>query len=97
MGQDILGLQKEQLAKKKAKIEAREKLLKVKERQFRIRKFIQIGELAFKTGIDILDTTILLGAFVEIQEKSNEQETLKTWAKKGEVFAAQEKAAGSFL
>ncbi len=93
MGQDILDIQKERLAKKKAKIEAKEKLLKVKERQFKIRKFIELGELVCKTGIDALDMTILLGAFVEIQEKSTEHETLKSWAKKGQHFVEKEQAS----
>ena len=95
MGQDILGLQKERLARKKAKIEAREKLLKVKERQFKIRKFIELGELVCKTGLHVLDTTTMLGAFVEIQEKSNEHETLKSWAIRGQHFLEKEQASNN--
>jgi hypothetical protein len=44
---------------------------------------IEIGGVASKAGIDHLNTNTLLGAFLEIKEKAQEEGMIKRWTKKG--------------
>ena len=74
---------KEALKLKKSRIEHQERLLKLKERKNRTRLLIEVGGVASKGGIDHLNTNTLLGAFLEIKEKEQEEGTLKRWTKKG--------------
>lgn len=73
----------EKLAKKKAGIEFREKILKDKERKIKTRRFIQVGSIAAKFEIDGLDDETLVGAFAEMQERSKQGNTLAEWKQKG--------------
>ena len=74
---------KEALKLKKSRIEHQERLLKLKERKNRTRLLIEIGGVASKAGIDHLNTNTLLGAFLEIKEKEQEEGIIKRWTKKG--------------
>jgi len=74
---------KEALKLKKSRIEQQERLIKLKERKNRTRVLIEIGGIASKAGIDHLNTNTLLGAFIEIKEKEQEEGLLKRWTKKG--------------
>lgn len=72
---------KAELKLKKSRLEAQEKLLKLKERKKRTRLLIEIGGLASKAGIDHLNTNTLLGAFLEIKERIEKNK--KEWTQKG--------------
>lgn len=74
---------KEALKLKKSRIEHQERLLKLKERKNRTRILIEIGGVASKAGIDHLNTNTLLGAFLEIKEKEQEEGMIKRWTKRG--------------
>jgi len=74
---------KEALKLKKSRIEHQERLLKLKERKNRTRLLIEVGGVASKAGIDHLNTNTLLGAFLEIKEKEQEEGLIKRWTKKG--------------
>lgn len=74
---------KEALKLKKSRIEHQERLLKLKERKNCTRLLIEVGGVASKAGIDHLNTNTLLGAFLEIKEKENDEGVIKQWTKKG--------------
>lgn len=74
---------KEALKLKKSRIEHQERLLKLKERKNRTRILIEIGGVASKAGIDHLNSNTLLGAFLEIKEKEQDEWMLKRWTKRG--------------
>ena len=78
-----LDKKKEALKLKKSRIEHQERLLKLKERKNRTRLLIEVGGVASKAGIDHLNTNTLLGAFLEIKEKENDEGVIKQWTKKG--------------
>ena len=89
---------KEALKLKKSRIEHQERLLKLKERKNRTRQLIEIGGIASKAGIDHLNTNTLLGAFLEIKEKAEEEAIFKQWTKKGaEALDVLEKQNGEPL
>ena len=73
---------KKEIKLKKSRLEAQEKLLKLKERKKRTRVLIEIGGTAVKAGIDHLNTNILLGAFLELKEKEKDEGTINRWTKK---------------
>lgn len=75
------------LADKKARIEQQEKLIKEKERKIKTRRYIQVGILASKFGIDTFDDLVLAGAFAEMEESSKDSATLNKWKKKGESLS----------
>lgn len=89
---------KEALKLKKSRIEHQERLLKLKEEKNRTRILIEIGKVAYKAGINHLNTNTLLGAFLEIKEKGKEEEMIKQWTKKGtEAFDADKRENGEPL
>lgn len=81
--------QKEKLAQRKVAIEHKEKLLKLKERKLKTRRFIEVGSLASKYGIDRLDDETLMGAFSELKERSQQPALLAEWKQKGAEFTTQ--------
>ncbi len=81
--------QQEKLAQKKVAIEHKEKLLKLKERKLKTRRFIEVGSMASKYGIDQLDDETLIGAFSEMKERSQQPALLAEWKQKGAEFSTQ--------
>ena len=77
----------EKLAQKKAEIEQREKVLRDRERKLKTRRFIEVGSIASKFGIDGFDDETLMGAFAELQEKSKQATVLAEWKQKGEALS----------
>jgi len=75
----------EKLDRQRAEIEKKERILRNKERQLRISRFIKIGEVAAEFEIDRFDNETLKGAFTEIQEKAKQPNTLASWKKIGEA------------
>lgn len=74
---------KKKIALKKARLERKEKSLMEMERKLRIRKLIELGSLVSKAGIEWMDIDTLFGAFLEIKEKSTNENVLKAWNEKG--------------
>jgi hypothetical protein len=84
---------KEKLALKKAVLEKREKLLREKERKIRLRKLIRLGDLVSKAKIDSLSENALFGAFLELQENSQNAPILNKWEIRGaKAFEADERS-----
>ena len=77
---------KEQLALKKQKIKYNELNLKKKELAIQIRAKESIGEVAFQASIHHLGESTLLGAFLEINDRAKNEETVRRWASEGEKY-----------
>ena len=61
--------------------------MKEREKKHLFNKLIEIGKLASKSSIDNLEKMALLGAFLEIgQKRENQSILLENWRKKAEDF-----------
>jgi len=78
--------EKQKIEMKKKKLLLKEKLLKEKEKQAQARRLTEIGKLARKAQIDHLDEESLLGAFLDIAERHQEQKDLENWKQKAKAF-----------
>ena len=78
--------EKEKLEQIKKNIALKEKILKKKELKEATKNLILIGKLAKKANIDLLDSKILLGAFLDIQSKKKDDLITNKWEKEGEEF-----------
>lgn len=90
----------QQLAEKKARLGKQEKLLRLKEKKLKTRRSIEIGKLAEKAGIDQLDSPTLLGAFLEIKERSVVAEARDLWIERASKFkqpVEQDEAQGLII
>lgn len=76
--------EKIKLENSKEKIRIKEKLLKEKERMSNRATINSLGHLFVKTKLSHLDSEILLGALLEIAEKSNDEEALIAWRQKSQ-------------
>lgn len=76
----------EEKKKLKEKLAAKEQKLKEREKKHLFNQLIGIGKLASKANIDNLEKMALLGAFIEISQKKNEQLILENWSKIAEEF-----------
>ena len=76
----------EEKQKLKEKLSAKELRLKEKEKKHLFNKLIEIGKIAAKSNIDDIEKMTLLGAFLEINQKKDEQLVLENWRKKAEEF-----------
>jgi hypothetical protein len=83
--------QQELVSLKMEKLERREKMLKEKERKIQTKKLIQSGELISMAQIEHLDPRALLGALLEIKEKSKDENTLKEWATRGQATLTRDR------
>lgn len=79
-------IKKMKIEEAKQKIILKEKLLKESEKKKRIKKFSEVGRIAFKADIDQIDKNMLLGAFLEISERVKKGEGLENWKKKAQEF-----------
>lgn len=78
--------EKQKLDEKKKKIVLQERILKEKEKKQRALRFEEIGRIAVKANIDILDEHTILGAFLEISDKIKENNSIDTWKVRAEKF-----------
>jgi hypothetical protein len=74
---------KEKLSTIRAKLEKKEKIVQLMERKYRTKKLIALGGLFAKSGLDALETEILLGALLDLKQQSSNNETIKKWAQLG--------------
>jgi len=82
--------EKKKLEIKKKKLKIAEQIIKERERRSEIHRYSEIGRLAQKVKIDRMDRSILLGAFLEISEKSLDANVLEIWKKKAMEFQQKE-------
>jgi len=87
--------QKKKIEVQKKKIQIKEKMLKEHEKQKKFRRLSEIVATAIKANIDQLDEVTLLGAFLEIAGKMQNEKTLSEWKEMGELYLQNqdEKAA----
>lgn len=78
--------EKKALELKKKKLLVKERMLKEKEKKQRSRRFSEIGKLAFRTEIDQMGMDVLLGAFLEIEEKMKIEENILAWKERAVNF-----------
>lgn len=78
--------QKLLLESSKEKIKQKEKMLKEKEKMSARATLSSLGQLFVKTKTSHLDPEILLGALLEIAERSNEKEILDGWMKRAQNY-----------
>ena len=78
-----IAVMKDKLAQQRAGIDQREKLLRQKERAVKTRRYIEVGLIAARLGIDDLDNETLMGAFSNIKEQSANADIRNTWKQKG--------------
>ena len=71
--------EKRKLERQKEKLRLKENIIREKEKRKRARFFHEIGKLAYRTKIDTLNEEILLGAFVEIRDNQENEETVSRW------------------
>jgi Conjugal transfer protein TraD len=87
---EVMNGKLEQIAKKKQDLAKLERLIKEKEKQKeqkkKIKTSIEIGNLASKANIDTIDRNILLGAFIEISQRCQNDECLEVWKKNARIF-----------
>lgn len=86
---------KKRLAQKKQSIQMQEKLLKEQEKKKRAARFAEIGRLANAANIDHFDQTTLLGAFIELAEKLQNDSAKEKYTKNGHDFLKQQKEKDS--
>jgi hypothetical protein len=80
----------EKLSEKKQQILQAQKLLirqeREKEKRIRIKKSIEIGKLACKANIDLIDSQALLGAFLELAHRASEAKNIEKWQQAAKDF-----------
>ena len=89
---------KKKLAFKKAKIAMQEQLIKEKERKQRTKNLIKLGALIAKAKIESFEKEEILGALLEIKEKSDDESLRKKWKEKGSaVFESEKEKIGQAI
>lgn len=82
----------DKLAQKKAEIEHKERILRDRERKLKDRRFIEVGSIASKFGIDEFDDETLMGAFAEMQERSKQPDTQLEWKQTGVALSTNRRS-----
>ena len=89
---------KKKLALKKARIAMQEQLIKEKERKQRTKNLIKLGALIAKAKMDSFEKEEILGALLEIKEKSEDEAIRKKWKEKGSaIFEAEKEKTGQAI
>ena len=78
--------QKKKVELQKKKIKLKEVLIREQEKQRKFKRFQEVVKMAFKANIDQLDEVALLGAFLEIACKMQDEKIVREWKKSGEIF-----------
>lgn len=76
--------QKARLENTKKRVKQREKMIKEKERMSAQNTLSNLGHLFVKTKLAHLDPEILIGALLEIAEKSKDEKLLSAWREKSQ-------------
>lgn len=79
----------EKIERDKEKLRLKEKLVKLKEQKKRAKEFIEIGRIASRVDIDRLDCDVLLGAFIEISQRSQDPEVRAIWKQNAATFSKE--------
>lgn len=85
---------KKRLENEKEKIRLKEKLIRDRERKMRAKRFQEIGRLAHKAEIDLLDSDALLGAFLEIQSRKANKSDIAGWKEKASALKTADDQQG---
>lgn len=82
----LLEKQKENILHKKKKLLAKEAEIKLKEKKSLEKRFYELGKLLVKSNIFEFDDQLLLGAFIDIYERSQDENLRKQWVEKSKCF-----------
>jgi len=74
--------QKTEIEQKIEKLRMKAKMIKNREARNKAKQFTQIGRLAFRADIGGLPEDVLLGAFLEIKERSHDESVVLSWEKR---------------
>ena len=80
--------QKSKLEETKRKLKEKENMRRGKERIQTQNALSNLGQLFVRTKLSHLDQEILLGALLEISEKSKDEKVLENWRKKSQQHSA---------
>jgi|LakMenE18May11ns_1017448.scaffolds.fasta_scaffold9876512_2 hypothetical protein len=86
----IMDKKKYMFEEKQKKLKEKKELLKFKEKQYMNKKFLDMGKLVHLSKISNLDDQLLLGAFLEIAERMNDETSKSVWLEKEKKFRAQD-------
>jgi len=75
----VIEEQKRRVEREKEKLRLKQAIVKEREKKRRARLATTIGKLATKAGIEELDSSALLGAFMEIGDQIKNKEALENW------------------
>lgn len=81
----------------KEKLALKERMLAMKERKKRVKRFSEVGKIAYSAGIDQLDQAILLGAFLEISSQLSEKLKIDHWKRLADEFSKEQETEKSGL
>lgn len=95
MENTTLDEKKERLEKQKARLVSKEQKIKALERKKELKKAISLGQLLIENGLDEFDRTILLGALLEIKDRSGRAEDLESWRIRAALHIEENKIAQS--
>ena len=79
--------QKEKLETSKERLKQREKLIKLREQKEKNKGIYQIGRIAKKASLLDMDREALLGAFLEISERSKNQKDVERWKEQAQSYS----------
>ena len=82
----ILEQKKLKLDEEKKKLLLKAQLLQEQEKKKRVKRFQEIGRLAYKANIDHLSSEALLGVFLEIAENSQQEASIQKWQTRAQAF-----------
>lgn len=81
-----LEAQREKIERERERVKIKEKILKEKEKRRQVRRFTEVGRIAAKAKIESIEDRVLLGAFLDISERLEQNSCLDSWKRKAENF-----------
>lgn len=82
--------EKTKLKQKLEKLKQKERTIIEREKQAQKKNLLELGRLVAKAKISNLDTAALLGAFLEISERSNDNDNLLAWREKSKITNSEQ-------
>ena len=86
---------KKKLEIQKKKLLTKERLIKEKEKQKKVRRFTEVGRIASQANINDLDDETLLGAFIEISKRFHDSNALSKWKSLSQEHQAESQKSES--
>lgn len=95
---DKIRKEKEKIKLQESRVKAKKMRIHEDEKKAKDRIKYNLGGLVIKAGIDNLNNNELLGAFLDIKERMQEESNVKKWRDKGAIAFEKDKAEnGEYL